>query len=159
MTIINSKTVARIAAVQFAYQISLEEESSKPEEIISKLSSYYNDKEILNDLDENEIKIKFKLNSKFFVSLAQEMHSNLQKIDDLISLYLSEDWNFQTLHITLKAILRAGVCEILLFPESPTKVIINEYTNIAADMVKTQEIGFINSILDTIASKVRRDEA
>lgn len=158
MTIINSKTVARIALVQFAYQLTLDDNINKADDIISKLSSYYNNKEILDDLDEQEIKIKFKLNTKFFEALCNEMRLNMEKIDDLISLYLSEDWNFQTLHITLKAILRAGVCEILFFPESPSKVITNEYTNIAADMVKPQEIGFINSILDTIASKVRDNE-
>lgn len=158
MTIINSKTIARIAAIQFAYQMTATNVKDFATEAIDKLSKYYNDKEAADDLSEDGVMIKFKLNQKFFTILCNQYILNLTQIDKTIHAYLSEEWQFENMHITLKAILRIAVCEILYFPESPSRVIINEYTTIGSDMLKAQEIGFVNSILDTISRIIRKDE-
>lgn len=157
MTIINSKTIARIAAIQVVYQITMNNSMSNIHEIIYNVTNYYNGNDVIEDLEVKNASLKIKLHKSFFEELCNSIKSNLEKIDDTIKIFLSEEWPFDNLHINLKAILRTGVNELIFFPEIPSKVIVNEYTNIASDMLKTQEVGFVNSILDTINKEIRKN--
>ncbi|CAN0605693.1 unnamed protein product, partial [Ectocarpus sp. 12 AP-2014] len=76
-------------------------------------------------------------------------------IDQIIEKHLTNEWNIQNLPKLLFATLRVAVCELKYFPETPSKVIINEYTDIASDMLDSGEIGFVNSLLDKYASGCR----
>ena len=98
-----------------------------------------------------------KLHKNFYGELCSQFKLNLDNIDNVIKTHLSSDWPFENLHVNLKALLRCGVMELMYFPEVPSKVVINEYTNISSDMLKSQEVGFINSILDTINKEIRKD--
>ena len=53
--------------------------------------------------------------------------------------------------ITLRAILRAAVYELLFTPDTPFKVVINEYINIAQSFYSEKEPEFLNAILDKVA--------
>ena len=73
---------------------------------------------------------------------------NVKDLDELISGYLSSEGELKKLDFVVLAILRSGIGELKYFPEIPIKVILNEYADIAAEMAKEQDVGFINSILD-----------
>lgn len=157
MTIINSKTLARIAAIQVAYQITLNNSLNNYESITQQVADYYIGDEMYDDLELPNNSLRMKLHKNFYTELCAQLKSNLENIDNLIKTHLSSDWPFENLHVNLKALLRCGVMELMYFPEVPSKVIINEYTNISSDMLKSQEVGFINSILDTINKEIRKD--
>jgi len=57
-----------------------------------------------------------------------------------------------------KQILRVAIFEIKYFDKIPTKVIINEYTDIASSFDGESKVQFVNSILENIAKKNRSTE-
>ena len=159
MNNISTKTIARIAVVQALYQYQINGSTQKLEELILGITAYYKDSEIAEDLD---IKAhgdpKIKLNITYFSVLLQYTLDHLPKIDEIIEGYLSNPWRLDTLHASLLALLRAAIAELLYFPEVPYRVVINEFTDIASDMLKDNEVAFVNSLLDNVRKKFRPDE-
>jgi N utilization substance protein B len=58
----------------------------------------------------------------------------------------------------LRAILRAGVAEILDRDDVPARVAINEYVNVAHFFFDEDEPRVVNGVLDKIARKMRAAE-
>ena len=79
----------------------------------------------------------------------------LEEIDKIIEIYLTNHSTLKNLPKLLFATLRIAMCELKYFPETPRKVVINEYTDIASNMLDNSEIGFVNSVLDKYASECR----
>jgi N utilization substance protein B len=140
-----SRTIARLAAIQVNYA---QEQNSEKIDIIK----FYEDQNLLEDLEtENKL---IEPDQIYLKKLTDNMTNNLAQIDSIISEYLTKS-NIEKLDLVIKSILRAAVCEMTLFADVPTKVIINEYTNIANSFVDANETGFINSVLDKVAKRVR----
>lgn len=147
MNNINTKTIARIAAIQALYQYQINNNSQNTDELIYNISNYYKDEYSKEELEiSNSSKIK--LNSSLFSNLVKLTIENIDAIDKVILDSLDDSWKWENLHITLIALLRAAICELRYFPETPYKVVINEFTDIASDMLKESEVPFVNSVLD-----------
>lgn len=153
MTAINTKTMARIASVQALYQYAINGESQTVDGLVSSISDYYKNEDIWDDLNDRTPKTKLKINATLFSHIVTLVLENKNSLDELIEKNLGEKWEFKNLHITLIALLRAAICEILYFPETPRKVVINEFTDIASDMLKEGEVSFVNSLLDKISKE------
>lgn len=159
MSKISTKTIARIAAVQALYQYQLNESLQKPEELVLDIVGHYKDNELLSDLDlASGTDPKIKLNINYFSTLLQHTLSDLPNIDGIIEEHLAEGWRPETLHASLIALLRVAIAELRYFPEVPYKVVINEFTDIASDLLKDNEVAFVNSLLDTVSKKFRPNE-
>ncbi len=77
-----------------------------------------------------------------------------KQIDDLIDASLSEEWDH--LEITLRALLRAGVAELIAFPATPVAIVITEYLDLATAFYGDGvEVRLTNGVLDKIAKQVR----
>lgn len=61
------------------------------------------------------------------------------------------------LEILLRCILLAGTYELRALAETPTKVILNEYINIARAFFSGKEPGLVNGVLDALARRYRRE--
>lgn len=147
---INKKSIARIAAVQSIYQYMLRN-NDNIDDIIENILSFYR-----NDNSVTDSPIKISLTISHFKLLVKLVFENIDKIDEIISDHLISDKDQNHIPILLQALLRTGICELLFFPDIPAKVVINEYTDIANDMLNDNEIGFVNSILDKIAKENRK---
>jgi len=147
---INKKSIARIAAVQAIYQYMLRNNDNIDDLIENVLSFYRND----NTMTDSPIKIS--LTISHFKTLVKSVFENIDKIDEIISTHLIGDKDQTHIPILLQALLRTGICELLFFPNIPAKVVINEYTDIANDMLNDHEIGFVNSMLDKIAKEHKK---
>lgn len=155
MSQITKKTASRLAAVQAIYNYHLTDRSVTIDKLILQIISYYDDnKNIYEDIEMKELNPDMTLepNKKYLAELVRFTIENIERIDNEIASSLAEGWTMDNLSISLRAILQVGICELLYFPEVPYKVIINEYTNIAAEIAKEQDVGFINSVLDKVAS-------
>ena len=137
---INSKTIARIASVQLFYQYEILDRVKSMNYLINDIESYYNDPEIIEDFELCEVK----LHLNYFRTLVHLTFVNLQDIDSLIELKVRKNANY-----VAGAILRIGICEMKYITTTPTKVVINEYTNIASSFIAGVEI--VNSVLDNIS--------
>jgi N utilization substance protein B len=77
----------------------------------------------------------------------------LAEIDGAIARRLATGWRLERLDATVRAALRCGVFELMMRPDVPIEVSIDEYIDIAKAF--TDEAGFLNAALDAIARDVR----
>lgn len=148
---INKKTIARIAAIQAIYQYTLQDFSEDIHNISQKIISFYENE------SSSSAQIKVELNVRHFNELVKLVISNFEEIDNIISTHLvANRKNLSRMPILLVAVLRVSVCELLFLPDTPIKVVINEFTDIANEMLNEHEIGFVNSILDNIAKENKK---
>lgn len=155
-TQINTKSISRIAAVQTIYQFENDKNTSDIETLLLRIREFYKDKDLKNDYEiDKTSKLKLRPSYNYLNELVKFTYENLEEIDQIIEKHLTNEWNIKNLPKLLFATLRVALCELKYFPETPSKVIINEYTDIASDMLDSGEIGFVNSLLDKYASDCR----
>lgn len=149
---INAKSIARIAAVQTLYQYKLEGAQQSLDSIMEQMIRFYQDERVKNTSDnDNPNSLKIKLSIGYFETLVKAVDENIVQIDEIITSHLVSKWKINTLPILLLALLRVAVCELKFFPGTPDKVVINEFTDITSDMLSEHEVGFVNSLLDTVS--------
>ena len=76
----------------------------------------------------------------------------------MIDHQLAEGWRLIRVDSILRAILRAGVFELMERSDVPARVVINEYINVAKAFFDTEEPRVVNGVLDKIARKLRGAE-
>ncbi len=87
--------------------------------------------------------------------LLRQMQAHCSEFDELINSHLDEDWSLQRIERVILIIIRVAICEIKYCAETDIKVILDEYTTITAYFANTQEVNFVNAILESISSKIR----
>lgn len=150
---ISNKTIARIAAIQILYQYGLSSKEQNPEELVQKMIDFYNDQETKEELEIKTIdrNKKIKPSKTHLTQLVKLTTTNLIDIDKIIVLHLVSEEKINAIPRLVLAMLRVSICELKFFPETPYKVVINEFTDIASEMITENEVGFINSLLDNVA--------
>jgi transcription antitermination protein NusB len=141
-----SRSVARLAAVQALYQ--MEVSSIGVEHVIREFTEHRFDRDIegvtLASADE-----------AFFADLVRGVVAEQKRIDAAIARRLAENWKLDRLDATVRAILRAGAFELANRTDVPTEVVIDEYVEVAKSFFETTEPGFVNGALDAVAKDVR----
>lgn len=100
-----------------------------------------------------------KFEPEFFKELFKYSTTNIKEIDALIISLLPESWPFDRINKITLSILRSGASELKYFPNTPFKVIINEYIDISKNFgAAEKETGFINGILNAISDNIRAHE-
>lgn len=142
------RTASRLAAVQALYQIDLTGVS--PATAVIEFTRHNiagtADDESFGEADE-----------QLFAELVEGTSARREDIDRGISSVLTADWPLERLEIILRAILRAGVYELLARPDVPAKVIISEYLDIAHAFFSGKEPGLVNGVLDRLARSIRSE--
>jgi N utilization substance protein B len=80
------------------------------------------------------------------------------RIDVLIAEALPVDWPLARLDPVLRALLRAGGAELAMLDGPPTRVVINEYLDVAHGFFTGDEPGLANAVLDRLARVLRPAE-
>ena len=141
------KTLSRYLAVQSVYNLII---SSEKDEIINNFKS--KNTSIFIDFEK---KIKKKnINKSFFLKIFNNFCDEKKSIDELISKNLNGKWSLGRLPLVVSAVLSVAVSEIILFPKTSIKIIVSEYLEIAESFHNTDEIKFINAILDKIYKEI-----
>jgi N utilization substance protein B len=81
-----------------------------------------------------------------------------EAIDAAISGHLSANWSMERLDPVLRALLRAAAAELWGSTDTPARVVINEYMDIAHGFFDGEEPRFANGVLDALARQMRGDE-
>jgi N utilization substance protein B len=90
----------------------------------------------------------------FADTLVRGTKANQATIDQLLAQY-TEHWDLERMAVVDRNILRSAVYELLLAPEVPPKVVINEAIEIAKKFGTKESSRFINGILDRIHKELR----
>ena len=88
--------------------------------------------------------------------LVERAIDSMPTLDEMISNRL-ENWEFERVSIIDRNILRIALTELMYFPETPTKVIIDEAIEIAHRFSSADAGRFVNGMLDRLAGEVRKD--
>lgn len=143
------RSAARLAAVQALYQMDVTQIDLN--DVIAEFSAHRFGHEMdgatLDHADQ-----------PFFADLLRGVVKAQRQIDPLIAEHLAQGWRLSRLDSILRAILRAGVYELLQRTDVPVKVIINEYVEVAHAFFEDDEPGVVNGILDRLARKLRAAE-
>lgn len=94
----------------------------------------------------------------FLAELLRGVLRRQREIDPLVDGQLAAGWRLVRVDSTLRAILRAGVYELMERADVPARVVINEYIEIAHAFFADDEPRVVNGVLDKLARKLRSSE-
>ncbi len=143
-----AKTVARLSAVQALYQH--ESAGASLDQVLQEFSVYHFPQQSHQALSAPDMSL-----FKGVVIGVLELQAD---IDDLIKTHLPAEWSFDRLESLLRLIVRAACYELLRNVEVNSKIILNEYVNLAAAYYGQREITFVNGLLNKIAREQRPDD-
>ncbi|MEJ0063621.1 MAG: transcription antitermination factor NusB [Alphaproteobacteria bacterium] len=86
------------------------------------------------------------------VRTAQERRAD---IDEILTKSLSPEWPLARLDSVLRAVLRAGVAELLHDGATPAAILMTDYVDVAHAFFGGKEPGLVNAVLDKVAKILR----
>lgn len=90
----------------------------------------------------------------FIKALTLKTIEHTSEFDALIS-ETSKNWDIKRIAVIDKILIRMAICEMLYYPDIPTKVSINEVIEIAKRFSTDHSDKFINGVLDAILKKLK----
>ncbi len=153
------RSSARLAAVQALYQI---EASQNPHDQVIKdfLIGRTGGLAVTEDADtaqETTVALT-SLDAELFIGIVRAVQTRESEIDDMIKAALSPEWPWDRLEMTLRAVLRAGVGELLTRTDIPGGATVSEFIDVAHAFYAGVEPRMVNAVLDRIAKVLGRTE-
>ena len=142
----NKRGAARLAAVQALYQMDVA--GSGLLEIAAEYEAFRLGKEI-------DGATYREADAQWFRAILSGVVENQKTVDPVIRAALTEDWPLSRLDSTLRAILRAGVYELMKRADVPVAVIVSEYVDIARAFYDEDEPKLVNAVLDRVSRRIR----
>jgi N utilization substance protein B len=137
---------ARLASVQALYQMEQTEQSAR-----SVVADFMEDRLGLNDEGEPVEEA----DPDIFKSIVLGVVEKQGAIDSAIMKRLAIGWKLERLDATSRAILRAGVYELIAEISLPSQIILDEYVSLAHAFFEGAEPKFINGLLDAVSRDIR----
>jgi N utilization substance protein B len=155
---VQARSSARLSAVQALYDSDITGAS-----VEAVLADFINNaiggRTMLTDEDEQETEIILSpADPLLLTAILRGSLARLEQLDEMISQALTGDWSVERLDSLLHAILRAGAFELSAMPETPARVVISEYVDVASAFYGGPEPGLVNAVLDRLARVVRAVE-
>lgn len=156
---IRRKSGARLAAVQATYMIAygqLPVDEVIEDFINGKVGRYVIEE---NSVTESEELIEVSpMDTAYFEELVKGVHAKKEDLEASLATFLAENWSFDRMNGTLQALLLCAVYELTNTMDIDTKVLIQEYVDLAYAFFNKNEPKMVNALLDQIARAVRQDE-
>lgn len=140
------RTAARLAAAQALYQLELGDELTTKQAVYDLLQMHQ------DDMPEELITPDQDLLQK----ITDAASARLQDIDGLIAGATQQTRSLDRAEAVLRAIMRAGVAEMLVDGETPAGILINDYVNVAHAFFSEAEPGKVNAVLNAVARSLGR---
>lgn len=140
------RTAARVAAVQALYQMDVAGTG------LLEIAAEYEAFRLGKEVDGVQY---LEADPQWFRAILAGVVENQRIVDPVIRQALTEDWPLSRLDSTLRAVLRAGVYELMKRPDVPVAVIVSEYVDIARAFYDEDEPKLVNAVLDRVARRVR----
>ena len=145
-----SRSVARLAAVQALYQMAVSGVGA--EAVVREFHDHRFDRDVDTGGDPAAEGARLaEADESFFADLVRGVVAGQGEIDKAIAKRLAEGWRLERIDATVRAILRAGAYELTHRADVPTEVVIDEYVELAKSFFEGPEPGFVNGALDAVA--------
>jgi transcription antitermination protein NusB len=96
--------------------------------------------------------------AQFFAELLRGVVRRQRDIDPLVDAQLAAGWRLARVDSILRATLRSGTFELLERADIPSRVIINEYVDVAKAFFHDDEPKVVNGVFDKLARRLRPEE-
>lgn len=153
---IRRKSGARLASVQATYMIAygqLPVDNVIEDFVNGKVGRYVIEE---NSVTETEEMIEVSpIDTAYFEELVRGVHTKKQDLEKSLSLFLNDKWSFDRMNGTLQALLLCAVYELTNTLDIDTKVLIQEYVDLAYAFFNKNEPKMVNALLDQIAHSIR----
>ena len=149
---IKMKSTARLAAVQATYMIEF---GQLPVDVVIK--DFINGEIGRFAIEEDELTHEENLaqlediDTNYFATLTRAVHEKKEYVEKAINANLKEGWFFERMDGTLRSLLLCATYEIINNLEVDTKVIIQEYVDLAYAFFNKGEPKMVNALLDKMA--------
>lgn len=143
------KSMARLALIQALFQIEFNQASSK-----TVLDEFLNDR---RDEEVDGLNISA-LDQKLFIELYKGINQERELLNDMLVSVIDKSWPLHRLDPVLRLVMVAGAYEIQQRVDTPSKVIISEYVDVAHAFLGDKETAMVNGVLDRLAHTLRKDE-
>ena len=137
---------ARLAAVQALYQMDVAGSG------ILEITAEYEQFRLGKEVDGAQYR---EADAQWFRAILSGVVENQKNVDPIIRQALTDDWPLSRLDSTLRAILRAGVYELMQRGDVPVAVIVSENVDIAKAFYEDDEPKLVNAVLDRVSRRVR----
>ena len=144
-----ARSAARLGAVQALFQLDLSGQD------VGEVLAQFSARAIGDDFEGGQCG---EADYGFLKQVVDGVVREQQAIDPALNARLDESWKLSRLDTTVRAILRAGVYEIMFMDHVPARVSIAEYVNVAHAFFGKEEPRFINGVLDAFAREKRPAE-
>jgi len=141
-----SRSAARLAAVQALYQMDMEKTP------LARLLDEFHQHRLGREIEDAQYA---DAEVAFFDDIVKGVEARREEIDTLVSGKLAEGWSLARLDRTMIQILRCGAYELLARSDVPTAAAITEYVDVAHAFFEPREAKFVNGLLDALAKDVR----
>lgn len=145
----NQRGAARLAAVQALYQMEIA--GTGIADVVAEFELFRLGKEI----DGEQYRTA---DAAWFRDLVSGVVEAQLEVDPRVHAALVEGWPLKRVDATLRAILRAGVYELIHRADVPARVVITEYVDIAKAFFAEDEPKLVNGVLDRLARELRPEE-
>lgn len=142
----NKRGVARLAAVQALYQMDVAGSG------VLEITAEYEQFRLGKEVDGAQYR---EADPQWFCAILSGVVENQKIVDPVIRQALTDDWPLSRLDSTLRAILRAGVYELMKREDVPVPVVVSEYVDIAKAFYEEEEPKLVNAVLDRVARRLR----
>ena len=140
------RTQARIAAVQALYQLGAT--NAAPDDVVDEFRRHR-----MREAGPASVADK-----ALFSEIVQGACVDRAALNRMIEGSLSETWALERMDRVLVALLNAGAWELHGRTETPARVVIAEYVDVARVFFDNREPAFVNGVLDRLARTLRSEE-
>jgi N utilization substance protein B len=145
----NKRGAARLAAVQALYQMDLA--GTGLNEILAEFESHW----LGGEVEGAQYR---PAEAAYFRDIVGGVLREQTRLDPLIDAALCRGGPLRRIETLLRAVLRAGAYELACRADVPARVVVGEYTDVAAAFVDNEETGMLNAVLDQLAHQLRPGE-
>jgi N utilization substance protein B len=143
------RQAARLAAVQALYQ--WQEGQDRAGDIIEQFLE-------VRTGEAGEGGMRRDADRPLFKDVVEGTAAHKEELEKTVAAALAEGWTWARVDRLVRAILLAGVYELIHRRDVPPRVAINEYVEIAHAFYDQRESTFVNSVLDRVARRERAAE-
>ncbi len=152
---IKMKSGARLASVQANYMIALGQ--LPVDEVIEDFVQGKVGRFAIEDNGNDEEKMVElgPIDTEYFEKLVRGVQSHKEELEKSLNHYLHGEWSYERMNGTMQALLLSAVYELSATNNIDTKVLIQEYVDLAYAFFNKNEPKMVNALLDQIAHAIR----